>query len=218
MRNRTLKGALLCALAFTLCAAASAQEAEAARQQSQQGGAARAEVNHEVQLHLLVTAEGAEGAGRVPQSLEGVVRQLKASLPQSEYRLAATFINRIRDGGSFELRTVAGTLVGAGAGPNQLPPGTFQISLSGVRLVDAATSQSSVNIQQFRFGMKVPLPTGQTAAAADKSGSYPVFQYEDAGVNTQLNVREGEPTLVSTLNTSRPGQLFAIVITVRRTR
>jgi hypothetical protein len=40
--------------------------------------------------------------------------------------------------------------------------------------------------------------------------------YEDTGINTQMSVREGEPTLVGTLNTSRPGQLFVIVITVKR--
>lgn len=48
-------------------------------------------------------------------------------------------------------------------------------------------------------------------------GGYPVLQYEDAGLSTQLSVREGEPTLVGTLNTSRPGQNFVIVITIRRT-
>jgi len=53
--------------------------------------------------------------------------------------------------------------------------------------------------------------------SGDKAAQgYPVIQYEDTGINTQMSVREGEPTLVGTLNTSRPGQLFALVITIKR--
>ena len=108
MLNRKGRGALLLALALTLIASAgaSAQDSDAPRQ----GAPSRAEVNHEVHVHLLVTAEGAEGGVRVPQSLDGVVRQLKAALPPSDYRLATTFINRVRDGAGFDVKT-------AGAGP-----------------------------------------------------------------------------------------------------
>ena len=215
MLNRKGRGALLYALAFILIAAvpAFAQDSDAPRQ----GAPSRAEVNHEVYVHLLITAEGAEGGARAPQSLEGVVRQLKASLPPSDYRLAATFINRVRDGASFEVKTAGGGPFGAVQTPSQFTPVFIQLSVAGVKLIDPASAQPSINVQQFRLGMKVPI---QTASVQRDKGeaTYPVIQYEDVGVNTQLSVREGEPTLVGTLNASRPGQLFVIVVTVRRTK
>jgi hypothetical protein len=213
MLNRKAGRALLLALALTLIAsaAASAQDSDAPRQ----APPSRAEVNHEVLVHLLITAEGAEAGARVPQSLEGVVRQLKAALPPSDYRLAATFINRVRDGAGFEVKTAGAGPLGPVPTPGPYMPAFMQISLTAVKMIDPASAQPSINVQQFRLGMKVPI---QAAVAREKSEvSYPVIQYEDVGVSTQLSVREGEPTLVGTLNASRPGQLFIIVVTIRRT-
>ncbi len=218
MRNRTRKGALLLALALTFVAAgsaaASAQEGEPPpRPQTP----SRQEVNHEVLVQLLVTAEGGEGSARVPQSLDGVLRQLKAALPPADYRLAATYVHRVRDGGVFEVRGPGGVPFAPPQAANTLTPSFFQLTVSGVKLLDAAAAQPSINIQQFRLGMKVPIQTGATAIG-EKGGGYPVIQYEDTGLSTQLSVREGEPTLVGTLNGSRPGQLFVIILTARRTR
>jgi hypothetical protein len=213
MPNRKGGSVLLLALACILFAstAARAQDSDAPRQSAP----TRAEVNHEVVIQLLVTAEGAEGAPRVPQPLDGVVRQLRATLPPSDFRLASTFVYRVRDGARFSVKTVGAGPPGAAQAPPPLPPTVFEITLEGVKLIDPASAQPSINIQQFRFGMRVPIQTA--SVKNDKGeGSYPVIQYEDVGVGTQLSVREGEPTLVGTLNSSRPGQLFAIVLTIRR--
>jgi hypothetical protein len=215
MLNRTGRGAFLLALAFTLfaSASASAQDSDASRQSAP----SRAEVNHEVLVYLLATADGAEAGTKPPQALEGVVRQLKAALPPSDYRLAATFINRVRDGASFEVKTAGGSTFGTIQTPSQFTPAFVQLSVTGVKLIDPASAQPSINVQQFRLGMKVPIQ--MASMQRDKAEvTYPVIQYEDVGVNTQLSVREGEPTLVGTLNSSRPGQLFIIVVTVRRTK
>jgi hypothetical protein len=213
MLNRKGGGALLLALALTLFASANAQDSDAPRQGAPPP---RAEVNHEVHIHLLVTAEAAEGGARAPQSLDGVVRQLKSALPPSDYRLAATFINRVRDGASFDFRSAGGPAFNQPQTPGPFPPSFFQIGVGGVKLIDPASAQPSINIQQFRLSVRVPVQTA--AVKTDKGeGSHPVVQYEDMGLTTQLSVREGEPTLVGTLNTARPGQLFAVVITVRRT-
>ena len=199
------------ALVLVMAGAARAQESEAAPRPQP---APRADVNHEVQLHVLVTAEGAEGAPRVPQSLDAIVRQLKAGLPPSDYRLAATFINRVRDSGTIEVRSAGGPAPEPGRPQAMTPPLTFQIVLSGVRLSEPAAGPQSVGIHQFRLGMRAPVQT--TNVTGEKGGSYPVAHYEELGVTTQLSVREGEPTLVGTLSAGRPNQLYAIVLTVRR--
>jgi hypothetical protein len=215
MHTRTRGGALTIAVAFALLLAgvgvASAQDegASSGRQQS----AARAETNFEVQTHVLITAEGAESASKVPQALDGVVRQLKLVLPPADYRLAATFVNRVKDDGGFDVRSAGATPFGSPqAGP--FTPNIFQLSLS-VKAFEDASGERYVRVQPFRLGLKIPIQTA-TVGGGDKGQSYPVIQYEDTGVTTQMSVREGEPTLVGTLSTSRPGQLFIIVITVRR--
>jgi len=212
--HRLLKGVFPPALAFALtlawCGVAAAQDgSDPPRKEGP-----RSEINYEVQLHLLVTAEGAEGAAKVPQGLDGVVRQLKASLPPADYRLAATFINRVRDGGRFEVKTVGGSPFAAPQ-PNSLTPAFFQFLLNGIKLTDEQSGGGLINVQDFRLGLKVPIQTA-TVSGDKAAQGYPVIQYEDTGINTQMSVREGEPTLVGTLNTSRPGQLFALVITIKR--
>lgn len=219
MHTRTRGGALNITLAFALllaCAvAASAQDegASSAGRQQQQQSAARDETNFEVQTDVLVTAEGAVVATKVPQALDGVVRQLKSALPPADYRLAASFVNRVKDDGGFEVKSAgASPFVTSQAGP--LTPTIFQLSLA-VKSLGVESGGRYVRVLPFRLGLKIPIQTS-TVAGGEKGQGYPVIQYEDTGLNTQMSVREGEPTLVGTLNTSRPGQLFVIVITVRR--
>jgi hypothetical protein len=212
--HRVLKSlfppALALALALAWCGVAAAQDGgEPPRREGPRG-----EINYEVQLHLLVTAEGAEGAAKVPQGLDGVVRQLKSSLPPADYRLAATFINRVRDGGKLEVKTVGGSPFTTPQ-PNSPTPAFFQFLLNGIKLADDQSGGGLINVQDFRLGLKVPIQTATVSSDKALQG-YPVIQYEDTGLNTQMSVREGVPTLVGTLNTSRAGQIFALVITIKR--
>ena len=215
MHTRTRAVALAFAFAFALMLAgrgvAAAQDS--GETSNRQQAAARAETNFEVQTHVLVATEGGASASKVPQALDGVVRQLRAMLPPSDYGLAAVFVNRVKDDGGFEVRSAGASPFGSPqTGP--LTPNIFQLSLA-VKAFDGASGERHVRVQPFKLGLKIPIQTA--TVGGDKPGqSYPVIQYEDTGINTQMSVREGEPTLVGTLNTSRPGQLFVIVITVRR--
>jgi hypothetical protein len=214
--RRFLKGLLPPAFVFALAlvcgGAAAAQDGGGSPRKD-----ARAdETNYDVELHLLVNGKGAEGTSKIPQALDGVVRQLKTSLPSADYKLAVTFISRVKDGGSLEVKTVGGSPFSAPQ-PNPLTPAFFQFTLNDVRLADDPQGGQVVNVRRFSLGVKVPVQTATSAIGGDKQGqSFPVIQYEDTGINTQISVREGEPTLVGTLNTSRPGQLFALVITIKR--
>ncbi|HVF44936.1 MAG TPA: hypothetical protein VM936_18065 [Pyrinomonadaceae bacterium] len=216
MHTRTRGRALAIAFAFALLVAgrgvAAAQDGGESSNRQQQA-AARAETNFEVQTHVLVATEGAGTASKVPQALDGVVRQLKSILPPADYGLAATFVNRVKDDGGFDVRSAGASPFGSPqTGP--LTPNIFQLSLA-LKAFDGASGERYVRVQPFKLGLKIPIQTA--TVGGDKPGqSYPVIQYEDTGINTQMSVREGEPTLVGTLNTSRPGQLFVIVITVRR--
>jgi hypothetical protein len=216
MHTRTRGGALLIALAFGLLLAgrgvASAQDAGGDSASARRQTAAKVETNFEVLTQVLVTSEGAEGAAKVPGALDGIVRQLKSLLPPADYRLAATFVNRVGDDGGLEVKS-AGALPFGPAQVNPLTPTIFQLTLA-LKSLDDASGERYVRVQPFRLGFKIPIQTA--AVSNDKVGQgYPIIQYEDTGITTQISVREGEPTLVGTLNTSRPGQLFVIVLTVK---
>jgi hypothetical protein len=205
-----LPPALAFALALAWCGAAAAQDGGPTRKDARAD-----EINYDVELHLLVTGEGAEGTAKIPPALDGVVRQLKSSLPSADYKLAVTFISRVKDGGSLDVKTVGGSPFTPPQSNSPLTPAFFQFTLNDVRLADDAQGGQVVNVRRFNLGLKVPIQTA-TVSTDKTTQSYPVIQYEDTGINTQMSVREGEPTLVGTLNTSRPGQLFALVITIRR--
>jgi hypothetical protein len=207
MHTRTRGGALLAALAFALLLAGRGTAAAQDEGGAARGQVARPEINYEVQLYLLVTAEAtAEGAAKVPQALDGVVRQLKSSLPPADYRLAATFINRVKSGGSFEANSVGGSAP-QGSPQGMLMPAYYQFTFADVRAADGPQSEGSVNVRQLKFSIRLP------TQLADRPG---IIQLQESGLNTQMSVREGEPTLVSTLNSSSAGRLFALVITIRR--
>jgi uncharacterized protein with LGFP repeats len=66
------------------------------------------EVNHEVQLYLLVASNKADGKSNVPQALDAIIKQLKSSLPFADYRLTTTFFNRVRDKGNLRVSGIVG--------------------------------------------------------------------------------------------------------------
>jgi hypothetical protein len=217
MHTRKRGGALLAVLAFAFLLAArstAAAQGEGVEPPPRPQSSARGEINYEVQLHMLVTAEGAEGAFKVPQSLDAVVRQLKSALPPAEYRLGATFVNRVRDGGNFDVRSMGAAPYAPATQGTQGAQwkATYQYSMGGVKLADESAGERFIRVQGVRFGLSVPIQT----TAAGGGQSLPVIQYEDVGISTQVSLRDGEPTLIGTLNTSRPGQLFAVVLTIKR--
>jgi hypothetical protein len=215
--RRLINYGAACALALTLLTAAHGPNVALAQDSA---AAATADVkregmNHDVQLHLLAASHEPVSGGNVPPSMEAVVRQLRAALPFSNYRVATTFLNRVRDGGSVEVSGVGGAPLTA-ATANSTSPTFFNFGLSNVRLLAGANDQPFIQVSKLRFGLKVPIQTATVAGDGGK-GSYPVIQYQDTGITTEVSVREGTPTVVGTLAASRPDESFILVLTLRRT-
>jgi hypothetical protein len=206
-----LLAALAVALVFAFPAAASAQDGGA--QQQRNAGMNRQETNHEVQLYLLVASNGPGQGSGVPRQLDAVVRQLKSSLPFGDYRLGATFLNRVMDGGTLEVSGVGiSPLVSSQPLPNS--PSFYQLTLQGMQMSDDSSGQKIISIEHFRFGLKLPVQT--SSVQPDNKTTYPVIQYEDTGIRTELSVREGEPTIVGTLTATRSDEAFVLVIVIKR--
>src|SRR5687768_11127392 len=64
------------------------------------------ETNLETQLFLIVGSNQELGESKLPSSLDGVVKQMRASLPFKNYRLVSTLINRVKNDGRLQLNWV----------------------------------------------------------------------------------------------------------------
>ncbi|HYE15822.1 MAG TPA: hypothetical protein VD968_15365 [Pyrinomonadaceae bacterium] len=221
MPSRKLRAAVLPAAALLLFAAlappARAQDEGSPPQPSRGAQAKRDDTNLELHLHMLLASNAEGQRGEVPRELEGVVRQLKASLPYSQHRLVTTFLHRVKDGGNtLEVSSVGPSLLTQSQAQQLTAPTFYQFSVGGVRLAEGASGQTFVQVPRFRFTLRVPVQTAAVAPAAGDAPGYPVIQYENVGMTTDFSAREGEPTVVGTLTTRRPDEVFVVVFTIRR--
>ncbi|HEX8247030.1 MAG TPA: hypothetical protein VF599_02505 [Pyrinomonadaceae bacterium] len=158
-----------------------------------------AEPSYEVLLQVLVGSNASSDNNQMPSSsLGNVVKKLKTTFPFTDYRLTATYLNRVENGGAVESRGVIQE-TNASATP------TFQDwSLHGVKRVSDAGGQNLVQVGIFQFGTRFPIQLGQAV------------NYEQTGLKiNRLNLAENSPTIVGTLNASKTSELIVLVLTVR---
>ena len=171
------------------------------------------EINLDTQLYLLIATNQEVDDARLPANLEGVVKQLRASLPFKNYRLAATLINRVKNEGRLNLQWVGGPLLASAAASAQTPSFN-EFKVNQVRLMTDASGRDVVRMDGFRFGARIPIQTG--TAIASNGPAAPIINYENTGLNTDISMHEGEPVIVGTLNVGPSGDAIILVMTARR--
>jgi hypothetical protein len=174
--------------------------------------AAIEEMNYDIQIYLMVGSNESSDRTALPQNLELFVKQLRASLPFNSYRVAATFLNRVKNGGSLQVNGVAGTLFPSSPVPSS--PTFYEFALNDISAdASVAGQQQLVQINKFKFTMRVPLAT--SSVPGPNNTSVPVINYEPTGINTRVSISEGIPTLVGTMTTGRSDESYILVVTVR---
>jgi hypothetical protein len=171
------------------------------------------EINLDTQLYLLIATNQEVDDAKLPPNLEGVVKQLRASLPFKNYRLAATLINRVKNDGRLNLQWVGGPLLASAAASAQTPSFN-EFKVANVRLMTDANGREVVRMDGFRFGARIPIQTG--TAIASNGPAAPIINYENTGLNTDISMHEGEPVIVGTLNVGPSGDAIILVMTARR--
>jgi hypothetical protein len=172
------------------------------------------ETNLDTQLFLIVGTNSEVGDSKLPASLDGVVRQLRATLPFKNYRLAATLINRVKNEGRLDLSWIGGPLASnLGVAPVTTPSfSTFKVRQ--VKMVRNSEGQQLVQMAGFNFGARIPI---QVSGAIAASGAVaPSFNYETTGLATDISMREGEPVVVGTLNVGPSGDAIILVVSAKR--
>jgi len=171
------------------------------------------ETNLDTQLYLLIATNQPVDDAKLPVALEGVVKQLRISLPFKNYRLAATLINRVKNDGRLNLQWVGGPLLPAAAASGNTPSFN-EFHINRVRLVTGSDGRDIVRMEGFKFGAKIPIQMG--TALASNAPSAPIINYEPTGLNTDISMREGEPVIVGTLNVGPSGDAIIFVISAQR--
>ena len=195
--------------ATTLGVSAFAQGADQADQRDTKND----EINLDTQLYLLIATNQELDDAKLPSNREPVVKQLRASLPFKNYRLAATLSNRVKNQGRLNLQWVGGPLLASAAASAQTP--TFnEFKVNQVKLVTDANGRDVVRMDGFRFGARIPIQTGTTIAS--NSPAVPILNYENTGLNTDISMHEGEPVIVGTLNLGPSGDAIILVMSARR--
>lgn len=209
---------VLCALLWLLTMFASAQLASA----QQPGQAAREsaqsrsddETNLNTQLYLVLASNQATASGKMPAVLQPVVQQLQATLPFKNYAVAATLLNRVKNGGRLSVRWVGGPLA-APSSTSSSTPSFNDFTIDAVQLGTGADGTRVVRLKGFNFGSRVPVQTGATVASTGNV-SFPSINYEPTGLHTDISLNEGEPVIVGTLNVGVSGEVLVVVISVSR--
>ena len=176
------------------------------------------DANLDTQLYLIVGTNQDVDDAKLPASLDPVVKQLRASLPFKNYRLAATLINRVKNEGRLDLSWIGGPLASVsptGASSN-VTPSFSQFKVRQVKLVRNAENQQIVQMLGFNFGARVPIQTATGTVAANGT-VVPSLAYENTGVSTDISMRESEPVIVGTLNIGPSGDAIILVVSAKRT-
>ena len=173
------------------------------------------ETNLETQLYLIVGTNQEVPDDKLPTALEPVIKQLRATLPFKNYKLAATMINRVKNEGRLELSWIGGPMTLAAGPTPALNPSFSNFSIRGVKLVQGNNGQQMVQMLGFNFGARVPIQVG---AIATNGAVTPTINYERTGIATDVSMREAEPVIVGTLNVGPSGDAIILVVSARRTQ
>jgi hypothetical protein len=172
------------------------------------------ETNLDTQLFLLVATNQPVSDEKLPASLDGVVKQLRATLPFKNYRLAATLINRVKNDGRLDLSWIGGPVATTAGSSSTVNPSFSQFKVRNVKLARNSGGETVVQMAGFNFGMRIPIQVGQVAV----NGGIPAINYENTGLSTDISVREAEPVVVGTLNVGPSGDAIILVVAAKRTQ
>jgi hypothetical protein len=210
MKKEKVLGAVVVLLAalFTISASVTvnAQETQARPVEVQED-----ETNLDTQLYLIVATNQAVPDDKLPSSLDGVVKQLRATMPFKNYRLAATLINRVKNEGRLDLSWIGGPLASSSGSPGT--PSFSSFKIRHVKLVKKSSGEAIVQMLGFNFGARIPIQLTQVASTT----AVPVTNYENTGLATDISIREGEPVIVGTLNVGPSGDAIILVVAAKRT-
>ncbi len=213
-RHRVIMLAFICAVIAIAAPLTTAQESSQSSRAVMQKDE---DANLDVQLYLILASNREVEDIKTPAVLDPVIKQLRDSLPFKHYNLAGTFLNRVKNNGHLDVSWVGGPFAIHGSTAQSNP--SFSQFASVVRLIAGDNGADVVRLNEFRFGTRVPIITQITPTNASTSASpYPVVNYEQVGLRTDLSMREGTLVIAGTLNVGPSGDAIVVVVSAKRAK
>jgi hypothetical protein len=151
---------------------------------------AAAPKNFELTCYLLIGSETDGNTGPLPKELESVVTQLKNNFPFKVYRVMDVLNMRARTGQS--LNTSSNGAMFSGPGPDVLT--TFHINSATL-----APDGSTIRIDGLWTNSRIPVGTPER------------FNYRDLGLNTDVDIKEGQKVVIGRVGIARDQALFLVL-------
>lgn len=161
----------------------------------------RPEVSPDLSLSIavLIGSKTPLTAAAVPDELAPIVKQLQSTLRYSHYGLLTATMHRSKPGNGIENSGVAEPAL-LGMTVKEGNPIFYNYNLRQVTIVSG--ERPSINVENFRFGMRVPVVTG--------SG----VQYQNVGFETPVSIRTGEKVVIGTTTMGDKALIVVVTATV----
>jgi hypothetical protein len=152
--------------------------------------------NIEMTVYLLVATDSATPAGSpIPKDLEAVATQLKNTFPFKSYGLLDVLTFRTRTGQSVST-TSSGGAFQIGGRPVSV------ISSLRINSISVQSDGSTVRIDKMNSDYRVPVANGN----GDQ------WSYQNLGIQTDLDIKEGQKVVVGRLGISHDQALFLVMM------
>src|SRR5207244_234891 len=120
------------------------------------------DTNLDTQLYLILATNREIDEGKIPPSLEPIVKRLREALPFKHYAVAGRFLNRVKNNGRLNVSWVGSPfLLSSGSSPAALNNPSFNQFSAFVKLATDTSGNEVVRLTEFVFGAKVPIITSQ---------------------------------------------------------
>jgi hypothetical protein len=155
--------------------------------------------NIDLTAYLLVSSAQAT-PGSIPAELDGVIKQLKGVFKYQGFRLLDTLVVRSRNGWQGELNGVAPRNADDEV---NVPPTLYQFRFESARIT-SDNSDQMIRIDGLRLGARVPIKQGNDN-----------WNYIDTGINTNIDVREGQKVVVGKATIGGSDSALFLVLTAK---
>ena len=140
----------------------------------------------ELTMFLLLGHAEESSDESIPEALNPTIEQLKNVLPYRGYTLMDSMLQRGKDGSVVKVSSVA-----------ESEPGAQQptiISLYLTPKIQAGSNPRRISLENLNLSGRIPVVTG--TVRSDQGLPKAEWQYIDVGINTNLDVQEGQYTVV----------------------
>ncbi len=163
-----------------------------------------AQKNIDVTAYMLLGNQEETGDAASTPELAGVVKQLRSVFGFKSYRLLETMVVRSREGRGGEASGLMNPAQ-ATADPSLKPLYQFKFNQSTLSTDDKGRS---IHLDHVRFGGRIPIATST-------KGGESQYQYLDTGINTDVDLREGQKVVVGKASIGTANTSLFLVLTAK---